>query len=351
MEISSLDAFPVLLNLDHVSKVGEVRRVAASMAGQLGLDEHDQARLALVLTEAANNAIQHAAGAEIVLQPVKNSTRGIEALLVDKGPGIPDVERALRDGYSTAGTPGTGLGAVARLADKFDIYSAVGVGTVLLLQVWSRALGPDRVPPVEHFGRPLETGTVCLPRPGETACGDAWAVGRSGDRAILIVADGLGHGHEAAAASIEAIRVFEKGLALSPADLLGEIHAALRSTRGGAVAIASLEPGNRVIRYAGVGNIAASIVTADGIRSMVSHNGTVGHEVRKIQEFEYGWPSGALVIMQSDGLQTHWRLDRYPGLTARDPAVIAGTLYRDYSRGRDDVTVLAVREADGNGKR
>jgi hypothetical protein len=98
-----------------------------------------------------------------------------------------------------------------------------------------------------------------------------------------------------------------------------------------------------------VGNIAGSIVSATETRSMVSHNGTLGHEVRKIQELQYPWPAGALVIMQSDGLQTHWRLDRYPGLAARDPALIAGILYRDFSRGRDDVTVLAVRQANQDG--
>jgi len=270
----------------------------------------------------------------------------VEALIVDKGPGIANVERALQDGYSTAGTPGTGLGAVARVADTFDIYSAAGAGTALLVRVWARA---DRAAPLSHPATTLATGTVCLPRSGETESGDAWALGRSGGRVVLIVADGLGHGPEAATASREAIRVFRKSLSLPPSDILAEIHAALRSTRGAAVAVAVLDPDQKGVRYAGVGNIAASIVSATGTRSMVSHNGTLGHEVRKIQEFQYDWPSGALVIMQSDGLQTHWRLDRYPGLAARDPALIAGILYRDFTRGRDDVTVLAVRQVNQDG--
>jgi anti-sigma regulatory factor (Ser/Thr protein kinase) len=346
MEISSLDATPLLLAVDDRSQVGEVRRVATSMAGRLGLDEQDQGRLALVLTEALNNAVKHGGGGEVVLRPIANSRSGVEALIVDKGPGIADIERALRDGYSTAGTPGTGLGAVARVADIFDIYSAAGAGTALLVRVWARRAGADRA---AHRTSSLATGTVCLPRSGETECGDAWAQGRSGDRVVLIVADGLGHGPDAAAASREAIRIFQKSLALPPADILAELHGALRSTRGAAVAVAALDPQLKQIRYAGVGNIAASIVSATETKSMVSHNGTVGHEVRKIQEFQYDWAPGALVIMQSDGLQTHWRLDRYPGLAARDPALIAGILYRDFSRGRDDVTVLAVRQADQDG--
>jgi anti-sigma regulatory factor (Ser/Thr protein kinase) len=346
MEISSLDAPPVLLSLDHVSQVGEVRRLATSMAGRLGFDEQDQGRLALILTEAANNAVKHGGGGEIVLRPIVNSVSALEAIIVDKGPGIADVERALRDGYSTAGTPGTGLGAVARLSDKFDIYSAAGSGTVLLVQVWPRR--PAR-PREIHPSDSVEAGTVCLPHPRETACGDAWALRRVGERVLLIVADGLGHGPDAAAASSQAIRVFQESRALTPADLLAEIHSAIRSTRGAAVAVASLDRGTGEIRYAGVGNIAASVVTGDETRSMVSHNGTLGHEVRKIQEFQYPWPPDALIIMQSDGLQTHWRLDRYPGLTARSAAVIAGVLYRDFSRGRDDVTVLAVREQQREG--
>ncbi len=344
--MSSLEGLPVLLTVDDRSQVGEVRRVATSMAGRAGLDEQDQGRVALVLTEALNNAVKHGGGGEVVLRPIANSRSGVEALIVDKGPGIADIERALRDGYSTAGTPGTGLGAVARVADTFDIYSAAGAGTALLVRVWARA---DRTAPVSHPAPSLSTGTVCLPRSGETECGDAWAVGRSGHRVILIVADGLGHGPDAATASREAIHVFWKSLSLPPADILAEIHGALRSTRGAAVAVAALDPELKEIRYAGVGNIAASIVSAIETRSMVSHNGTVGHEVRKVQEFRYDWPAGALVIMQSDGLQTHWRLDRYPGLVTRDPALIAAVLYRDFNRGRDDVTVLAVKQADQHG--
>ena len=77
---------------------------------------------------------------------------------------------------------------------------------------------------------------------------------------------------------------------------------------------------------------------------MVSHNGTVGHEVRKIQEFVYQWPKGGILVMHSDGLGTQWRLDRYAGLAVKHPSLIAGVLYRDFNRGRDDVTVLVARE-------
>jgi hypothetical protein len=67
--------------------------------------------------------------------------------------------------------------------------------------------------------------------------------------------------------------------------------------------------------------------------------------MRKVQEFEYAWPPGALLVLHSDGLATQWRVDDRPGLAARDAALVAGVLYRDWTRGRDDVTVVVTRRA------
>jgi hypothetical protein len=77
---------------------------------------------------------------------------------------------------------------------------------------------------------------------------------------------------------------------------------------------------------------------------MVSRNGTAGHIAPKVQEFHYPVPSGAIMVMFSDGLGTHWDLRAYPGLLQRSAAVIAGVLYRDFSRRKDDVTVVVARE-------
>jgi hypothetical protein len=77
---------------------------------------------------------------------------------------------------------------------------------------------------------------------------------------------------------------------------------------------------------------------------MVSHSGIVGHEARKIQEFVYPWSQDTVLVMHSDGLATHWNLDQYPGLASRRPSLIAGVLYRDFTRGRDDVTVVVAKK-------
>ena len=76
---------------------------------------------------------------------------------------------------------------------------------------------------------------------------------------------------------------------------------------------------------------------------MVSNNGTVGHVARIIRDFTYPVAAGALLVLSSDGIGTSWRLDAYPGLSQHHPTLIAGVLLRDFSRGRDDATVLVAR--------
>jgi anti-sigma regulatory factor (Ser/Thr protein kinase) len=310
-------ANPVVLAVTEASQIGEARRLATTLARRMGFEETQGGKVALVVTEAAGNLVKHASGGEILLRPLEQGgVGGIEILVLDKGPGMADLDRCLRDGFSSAGTPGTGLGAIARLSDFLEIHTQSQVGTALLARLWS---GP---PAGRASG--WEVGAAHVPAPRETVCGDAWAVEENPDRCLILVADGLGHGEVAAQAAREAERIFRAQVQLEPAELIQVIHDALRSTRGAAVAVAEIDLGAQVLRFAGVGNISGTILAGDTSRSMVSHNGTVGHVVRKVQEFTYPFPREALLVMNSDGLTTHWRLDPYPGLALRHPSLIAG---------------------------
>ncbi len=335
---------PIVVPMGESSRVGEARRLAMTMAGRLGFDESGSGGVALVVTEAATNLVKHGGGGELLLIPIARGGRdGLEVLALDKGPGIADVGRALADGYSTAGSPGNGMGAMMRLAGAFDVYSAPGLGTAVLARLWA-----GRAPAAVPEGG-LDVGAICLPRTGEVASGDAWATAGAGGRTLILAVDGLGHGPQAAEASRQAVRVFGERAHLGPGEALKSAHSALRATRGAVAAIAEVDPDAGTVRYAGVGNIAGAILAGPTSQSLVSMNGTIGHEAKRFQEFTYAWPAGALLVMHSDGLATSWRLDRYPGLTARDPSLIAGVLYRDFVRGRDDVTVLVAREMHARG--
>jgi anti-sigma regulatory factor (Ser/Thr protein kinase) len=331
----------ILVVVDEVTQVGDARRRAALLADQLGFDEIQQAKAALIATEAANNLVIHAGGGELLLKGLDLGPTGsaLEILALDSGPGMSDVGRCLADGYSSAGTPGTGLGAIRRIAHSFDIYSAPGKGTA----VWARLNANARRPGVNCPG--LEVGVTAIAAPGEPVCGDNWATVERDGVCFVLVVDGLGHGAPAALASAEAVRVFRGHRSREPADIVESAHLALRATRGAALAITRIDLVKGEVRYAGVGNISGMILdttTGESV-SMVSQNGTVGYTIRKIQSFDYMWTQNSLLLMHSDGLATHWSLSRYAGIMQRHPSLIAGVLYRDHKRNRDDVTVLVAR--------
>jgi anti-sigma regulatory factor (Ser/Thr protein kinase) len=319
------------------SGVSEARRIGALAARQHGLNEELSGRVALVITEGANNIARHARSGMVILRRLANkASRGLEIIALDKGPGMENIARCMEDGYSTAGTQGTGLGAMRRMSGVFDIHSQPGMGTAVLSQVWDSAEGGER----SKAG--TLSGGVSVPMVNEMLCGDAWKIRSDGDVLTVMVADGLGHGPMANEAALEAVRVFGEHDASELPRKMELIHGALKKTRGAAVALAALDAGRGEIRFTGVGNIAGAVIHEGKAKSMVSSNGTVGHQLHRVQEFVYPWPTGSLVVLNSDGLTSQWSLSRYGALTTRHPGLVAGVLLRDYSRERDDATVLAV---------
>ena len=107
--------------------------------------------------------------------------------------------------------------------------------------------------------------------------------------------------------------------------------------------IAEILPDQGIVKFAGIGNIMAVVIQNGTTRNMVSHNGTLGHHMARVTEFQYPWSESAILIMCSDGIITHWDLKPYDGLMSRDASLIAAVLYRDFTRGRDDSTVLVFK--------
>jgi hypothetical protein len=264
-------------------------------------------------------------------------------LALDGGPGIADVAHSMRDGTSTTGTSGNGLGAMQRLADAFDLYTRPNAGTAVRL--WFAGAGGRDGGPGPGDGA---VGGLCVPKAGEVACGDGWVLRIAGARRDLLVADGLGHGPDAALAARAAIDAF---VAAEPwpgvEDWLHLAHAALRRTRGAALGVAELDASDGAVRFAGVGNVAAVVVEAARARHLVSQNGIVGHTVRKVQAFREPAGADALIVLHTDGLSARWNLAAHPGLAARHPSVVAGVLWRDHARGNDDATVVVARLGAG----
>lgn len=343
------------------SQVGEARRRMSELAEQIGFDQTASERVAIVVTELATNLLKHAGEGELVVRTLPMAAHtGLEILTLDQGPGMANVAECLRDGYSTTGSLGQGFGAIQRLSAHFDLYSTPGVGTALLVHLWARSPSPPAS--ASRFVH----GAVSRPKPGEEVCGDGWLLHTHPAGCTLLVCDGLGHGPEAAAATHQALRTFLAQPTRPPTVQMAEIHTALRTTRGAAVAVAAVTAGpesrdgmnghrmgaekadRRIVdggvEFVGVGNISGRVFVAEEARHLLSQNGIAGHQARKIQSFPQRWIKDALLVLHSDGLGSRWSLERYPGLRQRHPSLIAGVLYRDFARGNDDVTVVVVKE-------
>lgn len=328
-----------VLTVADRSYVSGARRETEAIARRIGLGDVDVGRAGLVATELATNLARHGGGGDLLVQPLPTPTvSGLEVMAIDRGPGIADVGQSLRDGVSTFGSAGTGLGAIRRQSDEFDIYSAADRGTATLARLWPRR----KVPPTEA----ATVGVVTVAKPEEQVCGDSYAVTISGMLVSAMVVDGLGHGVAAHDAAEEARRLFHRGIQSSPIAAIRAIHAGLRPTRGGAVAVLALDLAASRAVFCGVGNIAGLAASGGNVRRFVSMNGIAGHTVERLQEFIYPCEGpGLVVVLHSDGLSANWSLDRYPGLAGRHPSLIAAVLYRDLGRGRDDATVLVIKRA------
>jgi anti-sigma regulatory factor (Ser/Thr protein kinase) len=326
------------LEVSGQSDIGECRRSAKRLGDGFQFDETTAGKIAIIATELATNIVRHAGSGEILLQVLDDGiTPEFEVLAIDSGPGMRDLDACMRDGFSTAGTAGQGLGAVSRLSSTFDIHSAEGKGTVALARI-ARNPAPARV----GAERSIQLGAINIAVAGEIECGDTWRVAQCGTRVSVLVADGLGHGPLAATAAQGAATAFIAQPFEDPSATMQTLHRTLSGTRGAAAACALLDIDGSNIKYSGVGNITGSVVTAERARGMVSHNGTLGVQFLRSQLFEYEWPRGSHVVMHSDGLSARWTLPAYPGLQRRHPGVIAALLYRDFVRRRDDATVIVA---------
>jgi anti-sigma regulatory factor (Ser/Thr protein kinase) len=319
------------LRVEDPSAAAACRSAAASLASRLQFPEARADQLALAVTEAASNLHKHATQGSMLLRIAREDGRpGIEMVTIDAGPGLHDAGAALRDGHSTSGTLGIGLGAIVRLADFCDVYSVPGHGTALVARFW-----PAQPP------APSRYAGLVRPITGETECGDVFGAAQTAGVVTGVLCDGLGHGPLAATAATQAVAAVLEDPAAEPAALLERVHRRITHTRGGAIAVVQVS--GPAVRFAGLGNVAATILADGTRRGMLSVPGIAGHQARTIRQFDYTAPPGAAVILHSDGISARWDASALPGLNLRDPLVIAATLLAQAGTRRDDAGVLVLK--------
>jgi len=323
------------LRVEEASAVAACRAAVQVLAERLRFPAARIAQLALAVTEAASNLHKHAEQGALLLCVNRDGPQpGIDLVTIDAGPGVPDVSAAVRDGHSTAGTLGIGLGAIKRIADFSDLYSVPGHGTALAARFCAVPAGGPPAPGARRAG-------LLRPITGETECGDAYGAVQDGDTVTAVLCDGLGHGPLAAAAAAAGVAAVLEDPAGEPAALLERVHRRMNGSRGGAVGIVRI--GGQLARFAGLGNVAASIVSGGQRKSMLSIPGIAGHQARTIRQFEYEVPPGSAVILHSDGVSNRWEAAALPGIEARDPLLVAAVLLAQAGVHRDDAGVLVLK--------
>jgi anti-sigma regulatory factor (Ser/Thr protein kinase) len=340
-----------LIVLDDESQIGAARRAANMLGLARGLGVDALGRLAIVVTEAATNVIRHSQHGVLVLRALHASdVPAVEMLALDKGPGIPDVGRAMADGYSTIGTAGDGLGGMRRLADVFEVHSQRELGTAVLARVFD---GPRAQEPRERAATLDDRfGVVCLPLSGQRECGDAWRVAADPFRVVVMIVDGLGHGAGAAGVSASVVERFPAVAHVPPASALSRFDAALRGTRGAALSFAVLDEASHTVQFSGVGNVDGRVLfTGPGKPGshLMPQNGIVGHTMPTLRAMSVPFPDSARLVMHSDGISARWRPETYAGLETAHPALVAGLIYRDFARKNDDATILVLASRPGGG--
>ena len=329
---------PQTIDVLHSSNVGAARRAARALAESLGFDSAACDEIALAMTELATNLIKHAGGGRLTLTPLADGGRiGLEIESRDSGPGIADVEQALGDRFSTAGTRGTGLGAVNRLMDDLDITSERGRGTRIACRKWVR----------RHPGRirlcPLAFGVATRPRQRGADNGDAFVVKQWAESALVGIMDGLGHGQFAHCAA-QAARQYVESHFDRPLDQIFRGTArACRATRGVVMALARFDWGQGRLTFASVGNIEVRVFPGSTPFPFSIRRGVIGLNAPNALVTEHRWPPDHLLVLHSDGLRTHWGWEDFPGVADQPASALAQEFLRVLAKEEDDATVIVVK--------
>lgn len=324
----------------HLSDVMTAQKEVKSLAKEIGFNKREIDELILVTSELISNLVKHARRGKITLVPLfKGRNKGIQIESIDEGKGIPDVKKAISDGYSTAESLGSGLGAVNRIMDELEIISPYkGKGTYIITKKWLAEKSPH---PVAIC--PLEFGAATQPCPGSHFNGDSFVIIRNNKIAVLAVIDGLGHGQFAHKAAQAARNYIERHYTQPIMNLFKGVERACSSTRGVVMAIARFEWINKRMIFGSIGNIGVRVFRSPGPMNFVIRRGVIGLNAPNPVITEHEWEPEYIMILHSDGLKTHWGWRDFSPIVYKSATAIAHHLLHKFARGDDDATVLVVK--------
>jgi len=312
-----------------------------TVARRLGFPQSRRQNMLLVASEMVTNLIKHA-GAKGVVQIWQQPGNVLDLVSFDYGPGIHDPVSAQRDGFSTVGTLGKGLGSMQRLSDRFGIFSQPRTGSAHPWQgtaVWCR-FEPGPLPPT--LG---QVGLFVRSLANDRHNGDHIYLELRPDRLRLFHLDGLGHGKDAAQATAHLDRYLAEAETLD--GLVARVDRHLRVTTRGAVGIAcELNARHQSLTMLGVGDMSAHLCQEGEVQHFSFAPGVLGREHKTPRPTEVAVGAGALLVSTSDGIRRGWDEKTFPGLCRQHPQLIAYVLGNAMARLTDDQSVCVLRMDD-----
>lgn len=331
-----------VITVSDASDVSAARRRVKAMSETLGFDEEEWTELMIVVSELGSNLMEHAGEGVLTLRPIReDARRGLQIESLDEGPGIRDVDMAMTDGFSTAGSLGYGLGTVNRLMDRLDITTQGGTahGTHITCTRWLR---PPSAPVASC---PLAFGAATRAYPGQPVNGDAFVIKRWDHQALVAVIDGLGHGQHAHRASQAARTYVERHFDRSLIHLFRGTGHACRSTRGVVMAVAHFDWRQETLTFGSIGNIEARVLNSPEPVRLMIRRGILGGRAPDPKITEHPWDPAYTLILHSDGLRTHWNWEDFSHLDDEPATVTARELLFALGKDDDDATIIVVKGA------
>lgn len=332
--------FETILSIRNDADIILARTKGEGLARSIGMEKAQAADVAIVISELASNLIKHRVteGKIIIREISREGNKGIEVISSDLGPGIPDIDQAMTEGYSTAGSLGIGLPVVNRLMDEFEIRSNIAESTLVTARKWVKPELPYM--PVSK----LELSVFSRPLPGQRYNGDAYFIKRYEDKVIFAVIDGLGHGPDAHEAAQVAVYCLENYYRRPFTEIFQLCHKRLKKTRGAAMSLCRVNLKAKVMTHAGIGNVQTRVYSSEvSPPAPFCINGTLGVVMRTVRVDDYPLPENCIIIMFSDGISGRFSPDSFPGLLSLKPQGLAKRIMDNHARDNDDATIMVGR--------
>jgi anti-sigma regulatory factor (Ser/Thr protein kinase) len=309
---------------------------------EVGKDAHLKAEVVevavLIASELTRNQLNYSRQGYFAVKVIeRDSVGGLEVIAADLGPGIEKPLAALHDrSVAAAGSIGAGLGAVCRLADEVDFDNRIAEGLCVVARKFEH--------PVARACS--EVGIMGRPYPGELISGDDAVLLHSDAGFIAAVADGLGHGPEARAASNRALELMTRDRADDLAQMVSALDRELADTRGCAMSIVRFNRNDNTLESVSLGDVHAHIYKLNTARFLTATPFILGARQfpkQRVAIEKVNAEPGAIVVIFSDGLRSSTTLKGQLDILRQPVIGIGEHLLAQHSRPDDDALALVAR--------